>query len=141
MPKNISKIYRRTALIILAIMVSGLLNVCMFALQTKAAEPMPAPKFNFISDDSGNCTAEPMPEPMQSINRPTAPMPQCCLTQNRNFDAVVNTANDKSAPIFSGLIISPSTQANPENNSTHYTSRLTYPPPEALSLASTVIRE
>lgn len=141
MPKNTSKIYQRTAFILLAIMISGLLNICLFSLQAKAAEPMPEPKFNFVSDESGNCLAEPMPEPTQNINLPSAPIPQCCLAQNRNFNAVVNTANDKSAPTFASLIILSSENLNQENNFTYNTSQIVFPPPEAPSLASTVVRE
>ena len=141
MLKKYSKIYQRTAFIILAIIISSLLNVCMFAFQAKAAEPMPMPKINFISDADGNCVAEPLPAPLENINRPSAPMPECCLAQNRDYNTIVNTANDNIAPTFFGLIISPLADSNPENNSTQYTSRLTYPPPEARSLASTIIRE
>lgn len=142
MPKNLSKIYQRTAFIILAIIISSLLNICLFAFQAKAAfAPMPPPKFNFVYNNDGNCVAEPMPEPIQSINRPATPMPQCCLAQNRYYNAVVNIANNKSAPTFSSLVILPANNPNFENNFTHYISRLAYPPPASLALASIVIRE
>lgn len=142
MAKNLSKIYQRTAFMILVIIISSLLNICLFAFQAKAAAaPIQPLKFNFTYDDDGNCVAEPMPEPAQSINHPAAPMPQCCLAQNRYYNAVVNTANDKSAPIFSSPVILPANNPNFENNFTHYISRLAYPPPASLALASIVIRE
>lgn len=140
MVKNLAKIYQRTAFIILVIIISSLLNICLFAFQAKAA-PIQSPKLNFVYDKDGNCAVEPTPEPTQNINRPAAPMPQCCLTQNRNFNTIVNTANDKSTPTFAGLIILQSDISNFENYSTHHTARLTYPPPEAPALASIVIRE
>lgn len=141
MQKNSSKIYQRASFIILAIIISSLLNVCMFAFQAKAAQPAPAPKLKFAYDNSGNCVAQPGPLPAQAINYPAAPMPECCLAQNRDFDAVVNVANDKAAPILTGPIIIQADATNFENNYTYNTSRLIYPPPEALVLASTVIRE
>lgn len=126
----------------LVIIISGLLNICLFAFQAKAATaPMPTPKLNFAYDNDGNCVAEPMPEPSQTINRPAMPMPECCLAQNRHYNAVVNTVNDKSTPIFSNAIILSSNNLNPESNFTHDTARLIYPPPAALALASIVIRE
>jgi len=142
MIKHISKIYQRAAFIMLVIIISGLLNICLFAFQVKAATaPIQPLKFNFAYDGAGNCVAEPIPEARPTINRPAAPMPECCLAQNRNFNTIINTANDKSAPTFTNLIISPFDAPNFKNNSTHYTSRLTYPPPEGLALASIVIRE
>ena len=148
MAKNISKIYQRAAFIILAIIISGLLNICLFALQARAAAPLQAPPINFAYDDNyayGNdytdCLTEALPRPKENLNRPTAPMPQCCLTRNRNFDAVVNTANDKTAPTFTGPIILASGTPNPENNFTYHTSQNIYPPPAVLALASIIIRE
>lgn len=141
MLKNISKIYQRTTFIILAIIISGLFNICLFAFQARATQLIQPPQLNFVYDNSGNCIAEPMPEPAQTINYPSAPMPECCLARNRNFNAVVNTANDKSAPTFTSLIILPSANTNPENNYSYHTARLAYPPPAALALAATVIRE
>lgn len=140
MVKNLSKIYQRAAFMILVIIISGLLNICLFVFQAKAA-PLQSPRTNSAYDT--DCSAAPMPmsEPVQSINRPAAPMPECCLAQNRNFNAVVKTATDQSAPAFSGLVISPSDNQSFKNNSTHYTARLIYPPPEAPALASIVIRE
>ena len=141
MLKNNPKIYQRTATILLAIIISGLLNICMFSFQAKAAQPIQQPKFNFVYNNGGNCIAEPMPEPTQSINYPAAPVPECCLAQNRNFDALVSTANDKTATAFTNPEIYPSDNLIPENNSTYYTSQNIYPPPATLALASTVIRE
>jgi hypothetical protein len=140
MARNNSKIYRYTSLIILAIIISSLLNICLFTFGAKAA-PIQSPKLNFAYNNDGNCVAAPMPEPTEAINRPAAPMPECCLAQNRNFTAVVSVANDKSAPTFTGLAILPLDKLNPENNYTYYTSQLTYPPPAALALASIIIRE
>ncbi|MDP2708868.1 MAG: hypothetical protein Q8O93_02355 [bacterium] len=140
MEKNISKILTRTSLIILAITISGLLNICLFVLSAKAA-PMPEPAVNFATGNGDTCAAEPMPEPTQTINRPSAPMPECCLTQSHNFEAVVNTANDKTAPTFANAAIFISEIANPENNFSFNTSRNIYPPPAALALSSTIIRE
>lgn len=140
MAENISKILKRTAFITLAIIISSLLNICLFSFQAKAAPSQP-PKLNFIYDNGGNCAAAPMPEPKESLNHPAAPMPECCLAQNRNFSAIVNAANDKTAPALTGPIILSQNDLRPENNLTHYTSRLAYPPPEALALASTIIRE
>lgn len=141
MLKNISKIYQRTACIILAIIISGLLNICLFAFQARATQPMQSSQLNFAYDNGDNCITEPTPEPVQTINYPSTPMLECCLSRNRNFNAIINTANNKSAPTFTSLIILPSANTNPENNYSHHTSRLTYPPPAALALASTVIRE
>ena len=142
MAKNLSKIYRQTAFIILVIVVSGLLNICLFAFQVKAAAAQNQPPIlNFAYDSGGDCAAQPMAEPAQSLNRPSAPLPKCCLAQNRNFNALVNTANDRSAPSFANLITSSFDNHSFENNSTHYTARLTYPPPEDLALASIIIRE
>lgn len=146
MAKNISKIYQRTAFIILVIIISGLFNICLFALQAKAAAPkLFAPKINFAdnnyySDDEA-CATETTHGSKQSLNRPVAPMPQCCLAQNRYYNAVVNTANDQPTRTFVNLMISPINKPNFENNSTYYTSRLIHPPPAALALVSTVIRE
>ncbi|MDO8668482.1 MAG: hypothetical protein Q7K35_05350 [bacterium] len=142
MPKNITKIYQRTAFIILAIIISGLLNICLFTFQAKASTaPMPTPKLNFAYDNEGDCIAKPLPEPRETINRAAAPMPACCLAQNRNYNAVVNTANDKSTPAFTDLVMLPADNTYFENYSTNYTSRLAYPPPAGLALASIVIRE
>jgi len=68
-------------------------------------------------------------------------MPECCLARNRNFHAVVNTANDKTAPTFTNLIISASGTPNPENNFTYNSSQIIFPPPSTLAIASVVIRE
>lgn len=141
MLKNIFKIYQRTTFIILAIIISGLFNLCLFAFQARAIQSAQSPQLNFTYDNSGNCTPVPMPEPAQTIGYPSAPMPECCLTQNRNFSALVNTANDKSAPAFADLIVLPANNSNLENNYSYHISRLTYPPPAALALASTIIRE
>ena len=141
MLKNISKIYQHTAIIILAIIISGVLNICLFAFQARAIQPAQSPRLNFAYDNSCNCLTELMPEPSQTIGYPSAPMPECCLTQNRNFNSVVNTANNKSAPTFFGLIISPSNSQTTENNFTYNTSQNIYPPPATLALATTVIRE
>ena len=146
MAKNISKIYRRASFIILVIIVSGLLNICLFSLQAKAAAPKPtAPKINFANDNyygsDETCATEATHEPMQHINRPSAPMPECCLAQNRNFNAVVNAANDKSAPTFSGTIIAQSETTNLNFIPAYYTSQIVFPPPASLALASTIIRE
>jgi len=148
MQKNIPRIYRRAAFMILAVIISGLLNICLFALQARAAAPLQAPPINFAYDDNyayGNdytdCLAEALPRPKENLNRPTAPMPQCCLTRNRNFNAVINTANDKTAPTFTGLIFSASDAPNTENNFTYNTSQNIYPPPALLALTTTVIRE
>ena len=142
MAKSLSKIYQRTALVVLVIIISGLLNVCLFAFQAKAAVAQyQSPIFNFAYDSGDNCLSEPRPESSQNIHRPAAPIPQCCLTQNRNFNTVVNTANNQPAPSFAGLVISALANQNFENNSTHYTPRLTSSPPEALALAAIVIRE
>ncbi len=140
MLKKYSKIYQRAAFIILAIIISSLLNVCMFAFQAKAA-PMQLPKVNFAYAGGDTCTAEPMSAPLENLNRPSAPMPECCLAQNRNFDAVVNTANDKSAPAFSGLAMAASDSLKSQNNYTYYTSQIVFPPPAELAIISTVIRE
>jgi len=102
---------------------------------------MSKPEVNFAYDQNGNCLAQPMPEPTQAINRPAAPMPECCLARNRNFNAVVNTANDKTAPTFTNLIISASGTPNPENNFTYNSSQIIFPPPSTLAIASVVIRE
>lgn len=141
MAEDNAKIYQRTSFILLAIIISSLLNVCMFAFQAKAAEPMPMPKINFISDADGNCVAEPLPAPLENLNRPSAPMPECCLAQNRNFNVVVNTANDKSAPTLSGPAMAASDILNSQNNYTYYTSQIVFPPPAELAIISTVIRE
>lgn len=125
---------------ILVIIISSLLNICLFAFQAKAASIQP-PELNFAYDNDGDCVTEPMPESAQNINRPSAPMPECCLAQNRYYNAVVNTANNQSARTFTGLIISQSDTSNFENYSTHYIARLIYPPPMALALASIIIRE
>ena len=139
MAKNNHKIYQAASVILLAIIISSLLNVCLFSLRAKAA-PLNQPKLAFAYGGGENCSTESMPMPTQTINRPIPPIPECCLTQNRNFNAVVNTANDKSAPVFTD-IITPSFNLSPENNRTHYTSQTIFPPPEALALAATVIRE
>lgn len=142
MPKNIAKIYRRSAFLILAIIISGLLNLCLFAFQTRLAQAVESPKLNLAYSDNGDCLTEPTAnEPKQIIDYPSAPMPECCLAQNRNFDALVNTANDKSAPLFTGLAILSVNNLDAENNYSHHISLLTYPPPAALALASTVMRE
>ncbi len=142
MPKNISKIYRRSALMILTVVISGLLNVCLFALQAKAATPqVTAPKIHFAYNQNGACVEVAVPASAQSFNYPTAPMPECCLAQNRNFNATVNTANNKSTPTFTNLIISPAINSISENNSTYNTSKTTSPPPATLALISTIIRE
>lgn len=140
--QNQSKIYQRAAFLILVIIITGLLNICLFAWQAKTATaPMLMPKINFVYDNSGNYLAEPIPKPTQTINYPSVPMPECCLSRNRNFATIVNIANDKSTSVFTNLIILSSDTTNFENNSTHHTSRLAYPPPAALALASTIIRE
>lgn len=145
MPKNISKIYKRSAFLILAVIISGLLNICSFAFQARAIQSIPPPQLNFTygnSDgNSGNCLTESMPEPAQTINYPAVPLPECCLTQNRNFNALINTANDNSAPVFTGPTILSTNNSKPKNNYSYHTSRLAYPPPSALAIASTVIRE
>lgn len=146
MAKNISKIYRGIAFMILAITVTSLLNICLFAFQAKAAAPkLFAPKINFADSNyygyDEACAVETTHELSQSINRPSAPMPQCCLAQNRYYNAVVNTANNQTVWTFAGQIILPSDISNFKNYSTHYTARSTYPPPMALALASTIIRE
>ncbi len=142
MPKNISKIYRRSALMILTVVISGLLNVCLFALQAKAATPqVTAPKIHFAYNQNGACVEVAVPASAQSFNYPSAPMPQCCIAQNRNFDATVNTANDKTAPTFTGQLISPSAILNFKNNLAYNTSKTTSPPPATLALISTIIRE
>lgn len=140
MINSISKIYRGTSLIILAIIISGLLNVCIFSLQAKAA-PMPMPKVNFAYSNGDSCVAEPMPMPTENLNYPAAPMPECCLQQNRSYNALVNTANDRTAPTYSAPIILSSDNLIAENNFSYNTSQIVFPPPEALSLASTVMRE
>ncbi|MDO8592748.1 MAG: hypothetical protein Q7R92_03185 [bacterium] len=139
MTHNLSKIFKRASLIILAIIISSLLNICLFSWQTNAA-PMPMPKINFASASGDTCAAQPLPEPLQNINSPAVPMPECCLAQNRNFDATINTANDKISGAFSGLIILSSNNLKFENNFVHNISQNIFPPP-ALSLATTVIRE
>lgn len=143
MLKNIFKIYQRTTFIILAIIISGLFNLCLFAFQARAIQPAQTPQLNFTYDNSGNCITEPMPELAQTIGYPSAPMPmpECCLTQNRNFGALVNTANDKLAPAFTSLIISWPVKSYAENNLAYNIYQNIYPPPSALALASTIIRE
>lgn len=141
MLKNISKIYQRTTFIILAVIISGLLNICLFAFQARLAQSIEPPKLNFVYNNSVNCLTEPTPEPSQTINYPSTPMPECCLTRTRNFDALVNTANDKSVPVFASLTILSADNSNPKNNYSYHTARLAYPPPAALALAATVIRE
>ena len=143
MPKNISKTYSRPALIMLLIIISGLLNICLFVWQAKMAEAAQLPRLNSIYDygDGANCLDQARPEPEQTINYPSAPMPECCLRQNRNFSALVNTANDKSAPAFTSLIISWPEKSYAENNLAYNIHQNIYPPPSALTLASTVIRE
>jgi len=140
MLKNPVKIHGRTAAMLLAIIVSSLLNICLFTFQAKAA-PIQQPKLAFAYDDGGHCVIMPITEPEQTINRPTAPMPECCLARSRYYDAIINTANDKSAPAFSTPIILSANDFPLENNSAFYTARLTYPPPQAPALASIVIRE
>ena len=138
---TISKICERTSFILLAIIISGLLNVCMFNFKTvAAAQYLPAPEINSFNNGE-TCDKELSPEPMENINRPTAPMPECCLAQNRNFNAVVNTDNNKTTPTFTNQVIFSSTNLNFENNSTHNTLGFIYSPPEALALISTIIRE
>ncbi|GEM_PF-5666689 len=140
MEKNISKILTRTSLIILAITISGLLNICLFVLSAKAAS-MPEPMVNFATGNGDTCAAEPEPLPIENFNRPAAPMPECCLTQSRNFNALVKTANDKTAPAFANATIFISEIANPKNNFASNTSQNIYPPPAALALITTIIRE
>ena len=140
MNKKISNFYKRTSFIILAIIISGLLNVCMFSLQAKAAA-MPMPIVNFANNSGNACVAEPVSAPTQTVNYPSAPIPECCLAQNRNFDAMVNTANDKTTTSSVNSIIYVSDNLNAENNYTYYTSQIVFPPPATLALASTVIRE
>lgn len=140
MQKSGFKIYRRASFTVLVIIISGLLNICLFSFQAKAAPIQPL-KFNFAYNHADACAAEPLPEPAQTFNYPSAPMPECCLTQNRNYNAVVNTTNNKSAPTFFGLIILPLDSSIPKNNFTYNTSQITFPPPAALALASTIIRE
>src|SRR3989338_9092670 len=141
MIKNRSTISNRLALTLLVIMVSSLLNLCLFIMPTKAAAPTQPQKLDFAYNNDGACAAAPAPEPRQIMNRQAAPMPKCCLAQNRNFNAVVNTANDKSTPIFLSLIILQSNIYNFEDNSSIYASQLVHPPPALLALASTIIRE
>lgn len=141
MSKNISKIYRRAAFIILAIIISGLLNVCLFVWQAKTAQLIQPLKFNLAYDNSGNCLGQSGPEPAQAINYPPLPIPECCLTRNRNFNAVINAASDKSAPNFTSPVISWTETAAAENNFINNTSQNIYPPPAALAMASTVMRE
>lgn len=142
MPKNISKIYKHTAFFILVIIVSGLLNLCLFAFQTRLALiSIKSPKFSLAYNDNGDCLIEPASESAQTINYPSAPMPECCLAQNRNFDALTNTANNKSTPISTGLAILLTNNSSQENNYSYNIARLTYPPPAALALASTIMRE
>jgi len=114
----------------------------MFTLQLKATAPqLSAGQFNFLDNNNGEiCVMETAREPAQTVGRPSAPMPECCLAQNRNFNAIINTANI-TAPTFTDSIISSSADLNFENNSTHNTSRFIHPPPALLALASTVIRE
>ncbi len=140
MVKNLSKIYQQTALMILVVIISGLFNICLFAFQAKAAS-IQSPELNFAYDNSGNCVAEPISKPTQTINRPATPMPECCLAQNRYYNAVVSTAKDQSAGTFAGLTFSQSDISSFENHSSQYNARLAYPPPMAMALASTVIRE
>lgn len=142
MLKNISKISKHTTFFILAIIISGLLNFCLFAFQARATESIVEPlKFNLTYENSNDCLKESAPEPEQTVNYPSAPMPECCLRQNRNFGALVNTAIDKSAPDFTGPIISWPLKSYAENNLVYNTCQNIYPPPSALALASTVIRE
>jgi len=140
MLKNQSKIYQRSALMILVIIISGLFNICLFTFQVKAA-PIQSSKLNQVFFNDDGCLTATLPEPRQAIDRQSAPIPKCCLTQNRNFSAVINTIDNMPTPVFSALTIGPSDYLNHENNPTYYTSRLTYPPPGALALASTIIRE
>lgn len=140
MPKNISKIYKRASFIILAIVISGLFNVCLFSWQVKAA-PMPMPKINFAYANGDTCAAQPLPEPAQNIGHPSAPMPECCLAQNRNFDATINTANDKTEPAPDGQTVSAPNNLTAENSFACNASQIAFPPPAALALATTVIRE
>ena len=140
MVKNYSKIYQRAAFMILAIIISGLLNICLFSFQAKAAPIQPL-KLNFTYDNSSDCVAESKPEPTQTINHPSAPMSECCLAKNRYYEAVVNTASNESAPIFTNLVILPLSNLNLKNNSTYHIPQSTSPPLAELALASTVIRE
>lgn len=141
MLKNISKISKHTTFFILAIIISGLLNFCLFAFQARATESIKPLKLNLTYDISDNCLTKSVPEPEQTVNYPSAPMPECCLRQNRNFGALVNTAVDKSAPDFTGPIISWPLKSYAENNLVYNIYQNIYPPPSALALASTVIRE
>lgn len=143
MLKNISKTCSRPALAMLLIIISSLLNICLFVWQVKTAEAAQLPRLNSIYDygEGVNCLDQDMPEPEQTINYPSMPMPECCLRQNRNFGALIKTANDKSAPAFTSLIISWPVKSYAENNLAYNIYKNIYPPPSALVLASTVIRE
>jgi len=141
MRKKNYKIYGRVAFILLAIMVSGLLNIYLLVLPANAAQPIQPINCHFAFDGGEPCADEYQPESNHSINYPSAPIPECCLTQYRYYDAIINTDNDRPNIISVVLPLAQSDKLKPENNSTYNTSRLTYPPPETLALAATVIRE
>jgi hypothetical protein len=143
MRKNKAKNFRSTSSMILTIIIFSLLNICLFVSPVIAAKPAYQP-FNlsvFTHHVNGDvCAMEPIAEPSQTISYPTAAMPECCLARNRNFNALINTNNDKKALTFIGYINLTPTEPILKNNFTYHP-RLTYPPPTALALASTVIRE
>ena len=143
MSKNNYKIYQLTSVIVLAIIISGLLNICLFAFRVKTATAAPihkaAARASFSNGE--NCGGGYRSESGRIISRSAAGLPQCCLEKNRNFQAIVGTANNLTAPVFYGPPAYSTDILNPEKNITDYSLRIAYPPPAALALASTIIRE
>lgn len=141
MPKNISKIYRLAVFMVLIVAVSSLLNIFLLVLHAEATQPIQSVRCHFANNGGEPCAGEYQPESNHSINYPEASIPECCLIQSRYYDAIINTDNDRPAANYTVFSAAQSEKTNPENNSSYDTSRLTYPPPAALALASTVIRE
>lgn len=138
MLKNQSKINQRLALIILAVMAAGLLNVCLVALQAKTAKAAPASKFFY---NSNTCALEEIPAGQQTVNRPDAPMPSCCLERSNYYTAIIKTDNNKQIPFSLIAAVSPASHLNLNNQTSNKIAVLIHPPPALRALATTVIRE